>query len=259
MHQVGILFSERQDPVRTANTFCEIFVKGVYQGSPADRSGVITEGDTLLEVNGENVRGLSLAQVAPMITGPLNTPVQLGFKPGKEARDLGWSFLPPYPLFSRTDCEFLGRGGRGLLHGGPGPLVAEPGRGGGDRDDGPRAAAAERRRRLRPAETVQRGASRPALPPSHTRRRGRPESGGSTASTRRHGLPSVSLINSIHSFTVRGRNRSPAVRTPPFSRKCLARGGSAQRPRSARSSLCARSLRRLPRRADRAYAISSSF
>ena len=28
-------------------------------------------------------------QVAPIITGPLNTPVQLGFKPGKESRDAG--------------------------------------------------------------------------------------------------------------------------------------------------------------------------
>jgi hypothetical protein len=30
-----------------------------------------------------------LQSVAPMITGPLNTPVQLGFKPGKEAREAG--------------------------------------------------------------------------------------------------------------------------------------------------------------------------
>jgi C-terminal processing protease CtpA/Prc len=92
LHQVGILFSEKQDPIRSQtnpNGFYEIYVKGIYQGSPADRSGVITEGDTLLEVNGENVRGLSLQTVAPMITGPLNTPVQLGLKPGKEAREAG--------------------------------------------------------------------------------------------------------------------------------------------------------------------------
>lgn len=90
------------------NGFYEIFVKGIYQGSPADRSGVITEGDTLLEVNGENVRGLSLQQVAPLITGPLNTPVQLGFKPGKEAREAGLVQCRPLHRFSLASiCEYV--------------------------------------------------------------------------------------------------------------------------------------------------------
>jgi hypothetical protein len=114
--QVGILFSEKQDPLRSQanpNGFFEIYVKGIYQGSPADRSGVITEGDTLLEVNGENVRGLSLQIVAPMITGPLNTPVQLGFTPGKEAREAGLEplkylmILPP--LIGARDQEGMRR------------------------------------------------------------------------------------------------------------------------------------------------------
>ena len=49
--------------MRAQYGFFEIYVKGIYQGSPADRSGAITEGDTLIEVNGENVRGMSLRQV----------------------------------------------------------------------------------------------------------------------------------------------------------------------------------------------------
>lgn len=64
---------------------------------------MITEGDTLLEVNGENVRGLSLQTVAPMITGPLNTPVQLGFKPGKEAREAGLEHVQRFIQLSRFD------------------------------------------------------------------------------------------------------------------------------------------------------------
>ena len=75
-------------------------IKGIYQGSPADSSGVITEGDTLLEVNGETVRGLSLQQVAPLITGPLDTPVQLRFKLGKEAREAGSKSLTTAQLLA---------------------------------------------------------------------------------------------------------------------------------------------------------------
>jgi hypothetical protein len=86
------------------NGFYETFVKGIYQGSPADRSGVITEGDTLLEVNGENVRGLSLQQVAPLITGLLNTPIQLGFKPGKEAKEAGPSPSKPQHRQAKAIC-----------------------------------------------------------------------------------------------------------------------------------------------------------
>ena len=80
-------------------------MKVIYQGSPADRSGVITEGDTLLEVNGETVRGLSLQRVAPLITGPLDTPLQLGYKLGKEALEAGYKSLATAQLFSQPDLN----------------------------------------------------------------------------------------------------------------------------------------------------------
>lgn len=67
------------DPAHPRFGYFEIFVKGIYDGSPADRSA-ITEGDTLIEINGENIKGLSLRQIAPRIVGKLNSPVQLGFK-----------------------------------------------------------------------------------------------------------------------------------------------------------------------------------
>jgi C-terminal processing protease CtpA/Prc len=76
---VGILFAERSDPLHPRLGYCEIFVKGIYEGSPADRS-IVTEGDILIEINGDNIKGMSLRQLAPRITGTLNTPVQLGFK-----------------------------------------------------------------------------------------------------------------------------------------------------------------------------------
>ena len=88
LFQVGILFAEKLNAAHPRYGYFDVFVKGIYEGSPADRS-VITEGDTLVEINGENIRGLSLQQIAPRIVGKLNSPVQLGFKRAKPEASAG--------------------------------------------------------------------------------------------------------------------------------------------------------------------------
>jgi hypothetical protein len=87
-NQVGILFAEKLNATHPRYGYVDVYVKGIYEGSPADRSP-ITEGDALIEINGENVKGLGLAQIAPRIVGKLNSPVQLGFKRAKPEASAG--------------------------------------------------------------------------------------------------------------------------------------------------------------------------
>ena len=95
--QVGIRFTEKVESQGTRYRFFVVSVIGIYTDSPADRSRTpIQEGDILMDINGHNVQGLSLAEVAPRIIGPLNTPIQLGFKrpPKKGIDGLKSSRLP---------------------------------------------------------------------------------------------------------------------------------------------------------------------
>jgi hypothetical protein len=84
------------DPAHPRFGYFEVFVKGIYKGSPADRSA-ITEGDSLVEINGENIKGLSLRQIAPRIIGKLNSPIQLGFRRLKLDLSSGPPPAPPIP------------------------------------------------------------------------------------------------------------------------------------------------------------------
>jgi len=52
----------------------------ISAGGPADISGVIEVSDVLVEINGNQVVGMSLAQLKSFITGPIGTPCRLVFE-----------------------------------------------------------------------------------------------------------------------------------------------------------------------------------
>eukprot|EP00961_Rhodomonas_salina_P244363 3302504-Rhodomonas_salina.1 len=74
---VGIKFGEKIDPQTGGMT---VYVKRLVRGGPADSSGQIQPGDTLLLINSEDVYGLSLNVLRNKIPGPAGTSVRLGFK-----------------------------------------------------------------------------------------------------------------------------------------------------------------------------------
>jgi len=55
-------------------------VKSLLKGSPAERCGKIAVGDIVLEVNGDNVYGKKLAELAQVLLGPPGSSVQMTFK-----------------------------------------------------------------------------------------------------------------------------------------------------------------------------------
>ena len=69
---VGLVF--RKDP------YGLFHVLTIAQGSPAEASAVINKGDVLMNVNGQAVVGMSLAQIKAQIVGPPGTPVKLVFE-----------------------------------------------------------------------------------------------------------------------------------------------------------------------------------
>mmetsp|Transcript_56216 Transcript_56216/g.114963 ORF Transcript_56216/g.114963 Transcript_56216/m.114963 type:complete len:149 (-) Transcript_56216:326-772(-) len=60
-------------------------VKSLLANSPAQQCGKITVGDIILSVNGENVYGKKLAELAEVLLGPPGSEVTLVFK--REASD----------------------------------------------------------------------------------------------------------------------------------------------------------------------------
>ncbi len=102
---MGILFAEKLNAAHPRYGYFDVFVKGIYEGSPADRSP-ITEGDVLVEINGENVKGLSLQRIAPRIVGKLNSPVQLGFKRAKPEASEGMFLSFASDLSMHNTCIF---------------------------------------------------------------------------------------------------------------------------------------------------------
>lgn len=55
-------------------------VKRLAEGGPAHASGAIYQGDSLVEINGRDVRGRSVAEIQDEIVGPWNSTVVLGFR-----------------------------------------------------------------------------------------------------------------------------------------------------------------------------------
>lgn len=58
----------------------ELVVDGVLPGGPADKTGKLRLGDTLVRVDRQYVHGLQPSQIAPKILGPAGSIVELGFK-----------------------------------------------------------------------------------------------------------------------------------------------------------------------------------
>ena len=58
----------------------ELVVDGLLAGGPADKTGKLRLGDTLVRVDRQYVHGLQPAQIAPKILGPAGSIVELGFK-----------------------------------------------------------------------------------------------------------------------------------------------------------------------------------
>eukprot|EP00802_Teleaulax_amphioxeia_P022134 Tamp_22550.p1 GENE.Tamp_22550~~Tamp_22550.p1 ORF type:complete len:246 (-),score=20.65 Tamp_22550:346-1017(-) len=73
---VGIVFrQDEQDILR---------VDSVTPGGPAERSGLVKEGDELYSVAGQTVRGLTIGQLARLVLGPQGTTVDLELKRGTQ-------------------------------------------------------------------------------------------------------------------------------------------------------------------------------
>ena len=73
---VGILFSENTDPYTGRS---QVVVKKIFPGGPAEATGLVKEGDMLTDVNGEDVVGKTLNELAEAIPGPPETPISMGF------------------------------------------------------------------------------------------------------------------------------------------------------------------------------------
>lgn len=58
----------------------ELVVDGLLAGGPADKTGKLRLGDTLVRVDRQYVHGLQPSQIAPKILGPAGSIVELGFK-----------------------------------------------------------------------------------------------------------------------------------------------------------------------------------
>jgi len=76
VYGVGCVFGEKKN-AETGKV--EVFVKQVYKDGPADESGKVNVGDTLIRVNEDDVTGQSLQQLRRVVPGPLNSKVNLTF------------------------------------------------------------------------------------------------------------------------------------------------------------------------------------
>eukprot|EP00802_Teleaulax_amphioxeia_P006012 Tamp_06016.p1 GENE.Tamp_06016~~Tamp_06016.p1 ORF type:complete len:536 (+),score=88.74 Tamp_06016:113-1609(+) len=79
---VGIYFQ------RPPNSDAGLQVKNIMKGSAAEKCGMVKVGDEIIAVDGQPVRGCSLAELANKILGASNTMVELSFRgcpsPGRE-------------------------------------------------------------------------------------------------------------------------------------------------------------------------------
>jgi len=60
----------------------QVFIKSVVPGGACDRDGAVQVGDTVLSVNGENVVGLSVAEIRERIVGPIGSEVAVALESG---------------------------------------------------------------------------------------------------------------------------------------------------------------------------------
>ena len=74
---VGIKFGERLEP---ASGGIKVYVKRLVNDSPAHRCGLISPGDVLVLIDGEDVFGWGLAWLRNKIPGPAGSWVRLGFR-----------------------------------------------------------------------------------------------------------------------------------------------------------------------------------
>jgi len=74
---VGIKFGERLEP---ASGGINVYVKRLVNDSPAHRCGLISPGDVLVLIDGEDVFGWGLAWLRNKIPGPAGSWVRLGFR-----------------------------------------------------------------------------------------------------------------------------------------------------------------------------------
>ena len=96
---VGLVIIDRDGtggPLRTGN---------VYQGSPAERSGVTTNG-FLIAVDGTNVVNMSLTQAVSLVRGPVGTFVTLEIADSKISATNKFRVKRSRVIFSDHKVEF---------------------------------------------------------------------------------------------------------------------------------------------------------
>ena len=74
---VGIKFGER---LNESSGGIVTYVKRLINNSPAHHAGIISPGDVLVRIDGEDVYGCGLSFLRNKIPGPANTSVKLGFR-----------------------------------------------------------------------------------------------------------------------------------------------------------------------------------
>jgi len=72
--------------VQLENEEERVVVSAPIDGSPADEAGIMT-GDVLVEVDGENVEGQDVAEIAGKVRGPEGSEVEITVRRGEEERD----------------------------------------------------------------------------------------------------------------------------------------------------------------------------
>lgn len=78
---IGLLMQQDLDPdLGSVNN--KVFIKSVVPGGACDRDGVVQVGDSMLAVNGENVVGLSVAEIRERIVGPIGSEVSIALESG---------------------------------------------------------------------------------------------------------------------------------------------------------------------------------
>jgi len=75
---IGLLMQQDLDPDSPDGVGQnKVFIKSVVPGGACDRDGSIQVGDTVLSVNGENVVGLTVADIRERIVGPIGSQVSV--------------------------------------------------------------------------------------------------------------------------------------------------------------------------------------
>jgi carboxyl-terminal processing protease len=72
--------------VRTNETTKEIEIVSVMEGTPAMRAGILP-GDVFIEVNGENIEGLSQLELVGKVRGDAGTKVTITMRRGEEFKE----------------------------------------------------------------------------------------------------------------------------------------------------------------------------